>query len=74
MEPLDMLVRRLSLQAELSDDDTSVHVNRMLKALAENGLITRTGRMVSILNWTGLGDATGFDSRYLHLERQRTAA
>ena len=46
---------------------TPVHVNRVLKALAQRGLIERDRRQIRIVNWTGLRDASDFNPRYLHL-------
>jgi CRP-like cAMP-binding protein len=46
---------------------TSVHTNRTLMALAEDGLITRTQRSVRIEDWMGLMAAGDFDPAYLHL-------
>jgi CRP-like cAMP-binding protein len=47
---------------------TSVHVNRMLKGLEKDGLISRTLRSVTIEDWKKLADAGDFDSAYLHLK------
>jgi CRP-like cAMP-binding protein len=49
---------------------TPVHVNRTLKALEAEGLITRNKRMVSFPNWQKLREAGDFNQRYLHLEPQ----
>ncbi len=46
---------------------TAVHVNRTLKALHDEGLITRSKRSVSVANWGLLRDAADFTSGYLHL-------
>ena len=46
---------------------TAVHVNRTLKGLEEEGLITRTHRTVRIDDWQRLADVGDFDSKYLHL-------
>lgn len=46
---------------------TSVHTNRTLMALAEDGFITRTQRSVKIDDWPRLAEAGDFDSAYLHL-------
>jgi CRP-like cAMP-binding protein len=47
---------------------TAVHVNRMLKLLESENLITRTtSRSVTIGDWRKLADAGDFDSNYLHL-------
>jgi CRP-like cAMP-binding protein len=50
---------------------TSVHVNRMLMKLEQQGLITRTRRMISIVDWKELVKVADFEPRYLHLERPK---
>ncbi|WP_380780000.1 Crp/Fnr family transcriptional regulator [Sphingomonas sp. R86520] len=45
---------------------TSVHVNRMLRALGEDGVIDRDKRDVRITDWKRLRDIGGFDPMYLH--------
>jgi CRP-like cAMP-binding protein len=56
-------------QEELGDSLglTSVHVNRMLRILADEGLIEREQRAVRIVNWRGLVRRGDFDGNYLHL-------
>ncbi|PSJ42319.1 Crp/Fnr family transcriptional regulator [Allosphingosinicella deserti] len=56
-------------QEEIGDATglTSVHVNRMLRELAEAGLIVRKGRSLEIVDWDGFRRAAGFDAAYLHL-------
>jgi CRP-like cAMP-binding protein len=49
---------------------TPVHVNRTLKALESEGLISRTGRQISFPDWKRLRDMADFNQRYLHLEPQ----
>ncbi len=65
-------------QAELADavGMTPVHVNRTLRSLEREGLITRsTFRSIVIDDWIKLADAGDFDTNYLHLkEGQRAAA
>ncbi len=51
---------------------TPVHVNRMLKALQADGLITRTKRVVQFPNWEAMRGIAGFNERYLHLTQQHT--
>jgi CRP-like cAMP-binding protein len=46
---------------------TSVHVNRTLMGLREDGLIARTKRSVRIADWHELAKVGDFDSAYLHL-------
>lgn len=47
---------------------TCVHVNRTLKALRDNGLVTLRGRTVHILDWEALARAGDFDPAYLHAD------
>ena len=57
-------------QEQLADTTglTSVHVNRTLKALEADGLISRNSpRAVTIADWKRLADAGDFDSNYLHM-------
>ena len=49
---------------------TSVHVNRTLMKLEQDGLIARTKRVVSIRDWDALVQAADFHARYLHFEQQ----
>jgi CRP-like cAMP-binding protein len=49
---------------------TSVHVNRTLKKLELDGLITRTKRIITIVDWKDLVKVADFQPRYLHLDRQ----
>lgn len=63
-------------QEELADAVglTPVHVNRMLKALALEGLIARpTSRSIIIADWKKLAAAGDFDSAYLHLRTDEPA-
>lgn len=46
---------------------TTVHVNRMLKLLQNEGLITRNNRNIAVHNWMELREVAGFNDRYLHL-------
>ncbi len=50
---------------------TPVHVNRVLKSLELDGLITRRKRQVGVLDWPALRDAAEFNERYLHLGQTR---
>jgi CRP-like cAMP-binding protein len=45
---------------------TSVHVNRVLKRLGEEGLIRRDRRRIVIEDWKRMRDAGDFNERYLH--------
>ena len=51
---------------------TSVHVNRTLRSLETEGLITRNKRNVSFPRWKQLREVADFNGRYLHLEQQRS--
>jgi CRP-like cAMP-binding protein len=59
-------------QADLADATglTSVHVNRMLKRLRDDGLLTFRGGEVEIHDWDGLRKLAEFDPTYLYLERR----
>ena len=63
-------------QAELGNSLglSTVHVNRSLKTLREDGLITLQDGRVVIHDWQGLGAAGEFDPRYLHLTRRLNPA
>ena len=56
-------------QEQLADATglTSVHVNRVLKGLEGNGLITRKRRHIHYSNWRALQDAGDFTRAYLHI-------
>jgi CRP-like cAMP-binding protein len=45
---------------------TSVHVNRMLRALEDDGAISRDGRQLRIADWDRLRKIGDFDPAYLH--------
>lgn len=49
---------------------TPVHVNRTLKLLEAEGLITRNKRNIRFPSWQRMRDVGDFNPRYLHLERQ----
>ncbi|HEY0600308.1 Crp/Fnr family transcriptional regulator [Brevundimonas sp.] len=51
---------------------TPVHVNRTLKSLEADGLITRNKRNIAFPSWERMRDVGDFNSRYLHLERQQS--
>jgi CRP-like cAMP-binding protein len=44
---------------------TAVHVNRTLKVLREDGLVTVTGKAVQVHDWAGLTTVADFDPSYL---------
>jgi CRP-like cAMP-binding protein len=48
---------------------TSVHVNRTLMKLEQDGLIKRTRRAIAIVDWAALVKVADFHPRYLHLDR-----
>lgn len=52
---------------------TPVHVNRTLKALEVEGLISRNRRNVSFPDWQRMREIADFNQRYLHLEPQQSA-
>ena len=59
-------------QEQLADATglTSVHVNRTIKALEAEGLISRVRpREITIGNWKDLAAAGDFDSGYLHMKK-----
>jgi CRP-like cAMP-binding protein len=58
-------------QEQLADATglTPVHVNRMLRRMEADGLITRERRCVSIPDWKQLRDVAGFNELYLHLDQ-----
>jgi CRP-like cAMP-binding protein len=59
-------------QADLADATglTPVHVNRMLRKLRDEKLLTFRGGEVVIHDWDGLQREAEFDPTYLHLERR----
>lgn len=59
-------------QLELSDalGLTSVHVNRVLKDLRGAGLVTLSGKNLTVHDWERLKAAAEFDPTYLHLRRK----
>jgi DNA-binding HxlR family transcriptional regulator len=53
---------------------TPVHVNRTLKALEAENLITRrSSRAITIGDWKKLATAGDFDSTYLHMREEEPA-
>ena len=49
---------------------TPVHVNRVLKSLEADGLISRKKRNISFPDWKRMRDVGDFNQRYLHLHEQ----
>jgi CRP-like cAMP-binding protein len=63
-------------QEQIADSTglTAVHVNRTVKGLEMDGLITRrSGRSVTIGDWKKLAEVGDFDSNYLHLKGNEPA-
>ena len=60
-------------QEEIADcvSLTSVHVNRVLKGLSDDGLIKRNKRHIVVENWNSLQDKAEFDDQYLHLSEKK---
>jgi CRP-like cAMP-binding protein len=58
-------------QADLADATglTTVHVNRTLQRLREEGLIAMDGKRVTVLDRAGLREAADFTANYLHFDR-----
>jgi hypothetical protein len=46
---------------------TSVHVNRTLMNLQEDGLIIRNRRMIIVVDWKKMMAEADFEPRYLHI-------
>lgn len=57
-------------QTELADATgiSSVHMNRVFKALRADGLIQTKGKRIFIPNWEKMKEAGDFDPHYLHLK------
>lgn len=53
---------------------TSVHANRTLMTLAQEGLIARNNRAVRITDWAALRKTGDFDPAYLHLNQPAVPA
>jgi CRP-like cAMP-binding protein len=49
---------------------TAVHVNRVLRQLAEEGLINRERRAIMIEDWPRMRQAADFNDKYLHDDAQ----
>jgi CRP-like cAMP-binding protein len=62
-------------QEELADalGLTPVHINRVLKRMRAEELITLKGGTLHILDYERLAQATGFNPNYLHMEGRRPA-
>ena len=68
----DLRYRLPLTQGDLADTTglTSVHVNRMLKELRDEGLLTFRGGEVVIQDWERLQQVAEFSTSYLYLERR----
>jgi CRP-like cAMP-binding protein len=62
-------------QDQLSDAVglTPVHVNRMLMSLGTDGLIRRSQRSITVMDWGALAKAGDFETRYLHFDGRAAA-
>ncbi|WP_022681730.1 Crp/Fnr family transcriptional regulator [Sphingobium bisphenolivorans] len=62
-------------QAHIADalGITPVHMNRVIRLLRQQGLISWTGRTIHILDWQGLAQCAEFDPGYLELGHQPPA-
>ena len=49
---------------------TSVHVNRTLMKLQQDGVITRNRRMITVVDWARMMREADFEPRYLHIREQ----
>ncbi|MGU3493711.1 Crp/Fnr family transcriptional regulator [Xanthobacteraceae bacterium A53D] len=52
---------------------TPVHVNRVLKRLAQDGIIAQKGRMIEVACWEDLAMAADFNPSYLGLRKGRVS-
>ena len=52
---------------------TPVHVNRVIKMLEAEGLISRNKRDISFPDWERMRHVGDFNQRYLHLNLQEAA-
>ncbi len=61
-------------QAELADalGLTPVHLNRVIRSLEADGLISRSKRQLSFPDWERMRDLADFNDRYLHLAVQES--
>jgi CRP-like cAMP-binding protein len=48
---------------------TSVHINRVMKSLAADGIVSRDKREVCFNDWARIRDAAEFSALYLHLDQ-----
>jgi CRP-like cAMP-binding protein len=72
-EPVEDHAFDLSVtQGELADAQglTPVHVNRVLKDLRKQGLISLHGKALKVLDWEGLKTLGEFDPTYLDLVKK----
>ena len=61
-------------QEQLADATglTAVHVNRTLRAMEQEGLISRQRRFIAIPHWEKLRDVGDFNETYLHVDQLGT--
>ena len=59
------------VQAQLADalGMTPVHMNRVIRSMREDGLMTIKGREIHVLDWAALATAAGFEEGYLELSQ-----
>lgn len=62
-------------QAELADalGLTPVHLNRVIRSLEADGLISRSKRDIGFPDWERMRDMADFNDRYLHLAIQKSS-
>jgi CRP-like cAMP-binding protein len=74
LAPDDLLAFPLS-QSDLADSAglSAVHVNRVVRQLRDEGLITWRGASLKVLDRPGLEALADFDPTYLHLEPRKAA-
>jgi CRP-like cAMP-binding protein len=48
---------------------STVHVNRTMTALRDNGLISTSRGSIVVKDWEALQEVAGFDPTYLHLQK-----
>ncbi|POR45551.1 Crp/Fnr family transcriptional regulator [Bosea psychrotolerans] len=63
-------------QTELADAQgtSTVHINRVLKVLKTDGMISIAGKALTVHDWEKLQETGDFDARYLHLSEAEAAA
>jgi len=71
-EPVGSSCRLPMTQQQIGDAVglTPVHVNRTLRSLETEGLLHRSNHSIGFPDWSGLLNAAGFSSLYLHADQQ----